>query len=127
MAARNLPEGTIVHDATPLVTAKQIEDHFATGAESVTLTRYEWETIQETARGYMANLMQVRNAEKEVARLRKISLPMWYACRRVAREIRECEKAPTTHQLISWEIDLRLSTEIDWRDLPRHKRRTFRR
>ena len=127
VSARELPEGGIVHDAKPIITSGQVEQHVAAGAESVTLTRYEWEEIMSTHRGYMANMSQVRKAEEETARIRKISLPMWYACRRVAREIRECTEVPTTHQLVSWEIDLRLVTEIDWRDLPTHKRGEFKR
>ena len=127
MSARKLPERVIVHDAKPIVTSVQVEQHFAAGAESVTITRCEWEEIMATHRGYMANMSQVRKAEEETARIRKISLPMWYAWRCVAREIRECQELPTTHQLVSWEIDLRLVTEIDWRDLPKHKRGEFKR
>jgi hypothetical protein len=58
------------------------------GAESVTLTRAEWEALWEVARGYCANALEVGRAQREMERVQRISRPVWVACRVVSGQIR---------------------------------------
>jgi hypothetical protein len=46
-------------------TIKEVEDHFAGGAESVTLTLAEWSSILEISRGYFANGIDVSRARRK--------------------------------------------------------------
>ena len=103
-------------------TIKEVEAHFATGVESITLTHAEWNSIQEIQRQYSTNQNQVRKAEREVERVKRIARPMWRACKSVARGIRNCAGSPSLWHLREWEMTLRHATTVDWRDLPPEKR-----
>lgn len=60
-------------------TIADVDKHFATGAETVTLTRAEWEGIQEISKGYFANGIEAGQAKREMERVKRISRPMWRA------------------------------------------------
>ena len=65
-------------------TIAEVDKLFAAGAESVTLTRAEWEAIQEISKGYFANRVEVSKAKREVDRVQRISRPVWRARKVVA-------------------------------------------
>jgi hypothetical protein len=52
----------------------------------VTLTRAEWGAIQEISKGYFANGLEVSRAQREMERLKRISRPVWRACKIVAAQ-----------------------------------------
>jgi hypothetical protein len=106
---------------------REIEAHFAGGAESVTLTRKEWEGIQEIDIGYFATGCQLGAAEREIERVKRIARPLWRACKRVALQMRGCACMASQYQVRDWELRLRLATEVDWHDLPMDKRAPMKR
>ncbi len=106
---------------------RDIEAHFAGGADSVTLTRKEWEQIQAIDIGYFATGCQLRKAEGEIERVKRIARPLWRACTRVALQMRGCACMASQYQVRDWEIRLRLATEVDWHDLPANKRMSMKR
>ena len=99
-------------------TIKEVNDHFATGAESVTLTRAEWASIQEISRGYSANHLQMSRAKAEAERVKRIARPLWRACKVVARQMRACGCSASRSRIVDWEMRLRHATIVEWRDLP---------
>lgn len=70
-------------------TIGEVDKLFAAGAESVTLTRAEWEAMQEISKGYHANGTEVSSAKREVERITRISKPVWRACKVVAAQMRQ--------------------------------------
>jgi hypothetical protein len=103
-------------------TIKEVEDHFAGGAESVTLTRAEWLSIQEISRGYFANGIEVSHARAEAERVKRIARQLWRACKIVSRQMRACACSASRPRVMDWEMRLRHATTVDWRDLPPEQR-----
>jgi hypothetical protein len=107
-------------------TIAEVDKLFAAGADSVTLTRAEWEGIQEVSKGYHANGTEVSNAKREMERVKRISRPVWRACKvvaaqmRTAMEGRHMAKAPVIAlvRVRDWEMRLRHSMDVAWADLP---------
>ena len=50
-------------------TIAEVDKHFAAGSETITLTRAEWEAIQEISKGYFANGIEVGQAKGEMERV----------------------------------------------------------
>ena len=107
-------------------TIKEVEDHFAGSAESVTLTRAEWLSIQEISRGYFANGIEVSRASAEAERVKRIARPLWRACKIVSRQMRACACSASRARVMDWEMRLRHATKVDWRDLPPEQRPSTR-
>ena len=110
-------------------TINEVEDLFAGGAESVTLTRAEWSSIQEISRGYFANGIEVSRAKAETERVKRIARPLWWACKIVARQMRACSCSAPRSRVVDWEMRLRRAMTVEWRDLPPEQRapsRTYR-
>lgn len=105
-------------------TIAEVDKLFAGGAESVTLTRAEWEAIQELSKSYHGNGTEVSRAKREVERIMRISKPVWRACKAVAAQMRqEMSYAYRTRQvpagrIFDWEMRLRHSMDVSWADLP---------
>jgi hypothetical protein len=105
-------------------TIAEVNKLFAAGAESVTLARAEWEAIHETSKGYHANGTEVSSAKREVARIARISKPVWRACKVVASQMRhEMSYAYRSGQvpagrIFDWEMRLRHSMDVSWSDSP---------
>jgi hypothetical protein len=74
-------------------TIGEIIAHFAGGAESVTLSRAEWTSIIEIVRQYSATRSQLRLAENEAARVKRIARPLWQACKKVGFQ-NACMRVP---------------------------------
>jgi hypothetical protein len=105
-------------------TIAEVDKLFAAGAESVTLTRAETESIQEVSKGYFANRVEVSQAKREMDRVKRISKPVWRACKAVAAQMRkEMSDAYRSGQvpaarIFDWEMRLRHSMDVSWSDLP---------
>ena len=99
-----------------------VNKHFEAGAETVTLSKAEWTAILEITRSYAATGGQLRKAERETERVKRIARPLWQACRRVSRQIRRSAGSPSLHDLQAWEITLRHALDVDWHDLPPEQR-----
>jgi hypothetical protein len=108
-------------------TIGEVIAHFAGGAESVTLTKAEWDSIVEVVRQYSATALHRSAAERETARVKRIAKPLWRACKQVAHQMRECACAATHYQVRGWERQLRNATEVKWQDLPADKRAPIKR
>jgi hypothetical protein len=109
-------------------TLAEIKAHFAAGAESVTLTRAEWESICEVMRSYCATGSERRKAEQEAERVKRIAQPVWRASKTVItqmqRAIAHGSLAIRTDRVADWEMRLRHAMTVDWHDLPAgHPRR----
>ena len=103
-------------------TIKEVDDYFASGAETVTLTRAEWSSIQEVSRGYFANGIEVSRAKAEAERVKRIARPLWRACKLVSRQTRACACSASRSRVMDWEMRLRHATTVEWRDLPPEQR-----
>jgi hypothetical protein len=105
-------------------TIAEVDKLFAAGADAVALTRAEWDSIQEISKGYSANHLEVSRAQREVERIKRISKPVWRACKVVAAQMRqEMSYAYRSGQvpagrLFDWEMRLRHSMDVSWSDLP---------
>lgn len=106
-------------------TIGEIDKHFAAGAETVTLTRAKWDGIQEISKGYSANHFELRKAQREADRVKRISRPVWRAARIVAEQMRRAMSyaaSKNAHVALSkvedWEMRLRHSMDVSWQDLP---------
>jgi len=92
--------------------------------EVVTLTRAEWEAIHTICKGYSANHLEVSRARREMERVKRISKPVWRACKVVAAQMRnEMSYAYRSGQvpagrIFDWEMRLRHSMDVSWSDLP---------
>ena len=106
-------------------TIREVEQHFDDGADSVTLTRAEWRSIEDTFRAYSKNDSDVYHARKEVERVKRMATPLWRACKHVARGIRNAAGSPSLWHLREWEMTLRHAAEVDWNDLPQHLKQCF--
>jgi hypothetical protein len=106
-----------------LSTIAEVDTLFAAGADAVTLTRAEWEEMQEVSKGYHANGTQVAHAKREVERIARISKPVWRACKVVAAQMRDEMSYAyrlglvPTGRLFHWEMRLRHSMDVTWSDL----------
>lgn len=110
--------------------AADIERHFATGAETITLNREEWRQFYECAQGYAATGRELRQAQAETERVKRIARPLWRAVARVRRCMaRAFERCPGRAERIprceveEWERILRHAQDVDWQDLPAGHRR----
>lgn len=104
-------------------TIREVKDHFEAGHESVTLSKAEWTSIYEIMQTYAANHNQMRKAEKEAERIKRIARPVWRACGRVQRQMRalldgsrDDEPRVALPRLAAWERSLRLAMVIDRKD-----------
>ena len=107
-------------------TIAEVDKLFAEGAEAVTLTRAQWEAIQEVSKGYFANGLEVGQAKREMERVKRISRPVWVACKIVASQMRRAMEGSyakpsvivARSRLQDWEMRLRHSMDVSWSDLP---------
>ena len=112
-------------------TIAEVDKLFAAGAESVTLTRDDWNAIQEVSKGYFANGLEVGRAQRETERVKRISRPVWRACKIVAAQMRSAMEGrhvakPPVIALVrvrGWEMRLRHSMDVSWQDLPANQPR----
>lgn len=109
--------------------AAEIERHFATGADSITLTRAEWEAFYVQQREYSATGLELRKAQAETERVKRIAQPLWRAVAKVRRSMAGAlERRPGRAEVPrgsveAWERMLRYAQELDWKDLPAGNRR----
>ena len=107
-------------------TIAEVDKLLAAGAETVTLTRAEWEAIQAISEGYQANCTEVYRAKREAERVKRISKPVWRACKVVAAQMRQemsyayISKQVPAGRLFDWEMRLRHSMDVSWQDLPQN-------
>lgn len=103
-------------------TIGEVRAHFDGGAETVTLTRAEWESICAVMSTYCATCKQRREAEHEAERVKRIARPVWRACARTSRHMRwaiaSSPHAVSTRLVIEWEMRLRHAMAVRWQDLP---------
>lgn len=100
-------------------TIHEINQHFAAGNATVTLTAAEWQSIREVVRTYSATGSQLQVAQRETERVKRIARPVWRACRIVAEQIRRSRQRTSRVSddlLADWERRLRLAMEIDRKD-----------
>lgn len=98
-------------------TIHEINEHFAAGNETVTLTAAEWQSIRDVVRTYAATGSQLHAAQRETERVKRIARPVWRACHIIAEQIRRARSSRVTDdQLADWERRLRLAMEIDRKD-----------
>ena len=113
-------------------TIAEVDNLFAAGAESITLTRGEWDAIQEAPRRYTGSGLAVWRAQRETERVKRISRPVWRVCKVVSAQMRRAlSYASSTkgHIALSkvqdWEMRLPHSMDVNWQDLPAdHPKRT---
>jgi hypothetical protein len=114
-------------------TIAEVNKLFAAGAELVMLSRDDWNAIQEVSKGYFANGLEVGRAQREIERIKRISRPVWRACKAVAMQMRSAiegrhiAKPPVVAltRVRNWEMRLRHSMDVSWQDLPaNHPKRT---
>ena len=74
-------------------TIAEVDKHFVAGGGAVTLTRAEWEGIQEISKGYFANGIEIRQAKREMERVKRISRPVWRACKIVSSQMRRATES----------------------------------
>lgn len=105
--------------------AAEIERHFASGAETFTFTRAEWEAFYAHARTYAATGRELRQAQAEVERMKRIARPLWRAIARVRRDMAKAfDRCPGRAERIprgdveEWARILRWAQDVDWHDLP---------
>ena len=110
--------------------AAEIERHFASGAETFTFTRAEWEAFYAQQQTYAATGIELRKAQTETERVKRIARPLWRAVAKVRRsmagalERRPARAEPVPRSSVeAWERMLRYAQELDWRDLPAGHRR----
>jgi hypothetical protein len=109
-------------------TIAEVDKLFAAGADSVTLTRAEWEAICEISDQDSANGLEVSRAKREMERVKRISKPVWWACKIVAAQMRRSMEGrhlanPPVVAMTSvrdWEMRLRHSMDVSWEDLPQN-------
>jgi hypothetical protein len=107
-------------------TIAEVDKLFADGAETVTFTRAEWEAMQEVSNGYQANRAEVHQAQREAERVKRISKPVWRACKVVAAQMRNemsyayISKQVPAGRIFDWEMRLRHSMDVSWSDLPQN-------
>lgn len=116
--------------------AAEIERHFASGAETFTFTRAEWEAFYAHQRSYGATGLELRRSQAEKERVKRIARPLWRAVAKVRRGIaqsfRRCpgraERIPRG-DVEEWARILRYAQELDWQDLPagHHRHAEFNR
>ncbi len=111
-------------------TIAEIELHFAAGAESITLTRAESEAFYAQQRDYAARGLELRKAQAETERVKRIARPLWSAVVKVGRSMAGAlERLPGRAERVprgsveAWERMLRYAQELDWKDLPAGHRR----
>lgn len=105
--------------------AAEIERHFASGAESITLTRVEWEAFYAHQQTFAATGLELRKAQAEIERVKRVARPLWLAVVRVRRGMAQAfERCPRRAERIprcdveDWERVLRHAQDVDWQDLP---------
>lgn len=105
--------------------AAEIERHFAYGAETITLTRAEWEAFYAQQQTFAATGLEVRKAQAEIERVKRVARPLWRAIVRVRRSMAKTfERCPGRAERIprcdveEWERLLRHAQDVDWQDLP---------
>lgn len=110
--------------------AAEIERHFASGAETFTFTRAEWEAFYALQQQYSATGLQLGQAQAETERVKRIARPLWRAVARVRREMARALESRadvaarvTPRQVQEWERVLRYAQDVDWKDLPAGHRR----
>jgi len=107
-------------------TIAEVDKLFSAGAESATLTRDDWNAIQEFSKGYFAGGLEVGRAQRQAERVKRISRPVWRACKAVAAQMRSAMEGrhmakPPVVALTrerDWEMRLRHSMDVSWQDLP---------
>lgn len=102
--------------------AAEIERHFASGAETFTFTRAEWEAFYAHR--------ELQKAQAETERVKRIARPLRRAVAKVRRGMAQAfARCPGRSERIprgdveDWERILRYAQELDWRDLPAGHRR----
>ena len=110
--------------------AAEIERHFASGAETFTFTRAEWEAFYAQQQTYAATGIELRKAQTETERVKRIARPLWRAVTKVRRSMAGAlERHPGRAERVprgnveEWERLLRYAQELDWKDLPAGHRR----
>ena len=110
--------------------AAEIERYFATGAETFTFTREEWESFYARQETYSATKLELMKAQDETARVKRVARPLWRAVSRVRRGIaRALERHPGRNERLprtdvqEWALILALAQQLDWKDLPAGHRR----
>jgi len=105
-------------------TIAEVEKLFADGADAVTLTRAEWDAIREVSKAYIANGTDVASARRETERVKRVSRPVWQACKAVAEQMRRAMSSSAVFGYVrvsrvqDWEMRLRHSMDVSWSDLP---------
>jgi hypothetical protein len=109
-------------------TIAEVDKLFAAGADSVTLTRAEWEAICAISDQYSANGLEVSRAKREMERVKRVSRPVWRACKIVAAQMRRSMEGRhlanppvvAITRVRDWEMWLRHSMDVSWEDLPQN-------
>lgn len=99
--------------------AAEIERHFASGAETFTFTRAEWEAFYAHQQTYSATKLELMKALDETARMRRIARPLWRAVSNVRRGIaRALERHPGRKERVprpdvqEWALILALAQDL---------------
>ncbi|HEY6940623.1 hypothetical protein [Dokdonella sp.] len=103
-------------------TIADIKAHFAAGAETVTLTKAEWDAVCDVVRAYCATGKERSAAVREAERVKRVARPVWRACAQVSERMRRAlSRAPLAVRadlVADWEMRLRHAMTVDWQDLP---------
>lgn len=103
-----------------------IEERLMAQADGrVEISQAEWEILRDAFRRDLANGGELYRVKAELARVQRISRPLWRACRHVrdgmGRAISQAASAQGHVPLArvrDWEIDLRLALRVDVADAP---------
>jgi hypothetical protein len=82
--------------------------------------------MQAISKGYQASRTEVHQAQREMERVKRISKPVWRACKVVAAQMRnEMSYAYRSGhvpagRIFDWEMRLRHSMDVGWSDLPQN-------
>lgn len=114
-----------------------IEERLMARADGrVEITQVEWEILRDAFQRELASGSELYRTKSELARVQRISRPLWRACRHVRAGMERAISQAASEQahvalakVRDWEIDLRLALRIDITDAPPGHRlhREFRR
>lgn len=103
----------------------EIDRHVASGAETFTFTRAEWEAFYAHQQTYSATKLELMKPQADVERVKRIARPLLRAIARVRRNMAKAfDRCPGRAERIprgdveEWERILRWALDIDWHDLP---------
>ncbi len=109
----------------PLLSLHALRDAFEK-SDSVTLSKFEFDSIMEVIQPAMATGAEVSALKRELIRVRKVAAPAWKACERVSRQMAKCRGVVDERKVREWKFILDDARVVYWSDLPQRLRHRWR-